>query len=98
MDKMTTCGHLESMRSVKIAEFKTQLSRHLRDVQKGESLIVLDRETPIARVIPIEAGDDIAIAFPVSNPIPVAKLKMPVCPRIDVDVVELLLADRHSRG
>lgn len=98
MDNVTTCGHDESMRSVKIAELKSQLSRHLRDVQKGETLVVLDRETPIARVIPIDAGDDIAITPPVSNAIPLAQVKMPTCPRIDIDVVELLLADRRSRG
>jgi antitoxin (DNA-binding transcriptional repressor) of toxin-antitoxin stability system len=98
MDNMTTCGHDKSMRSVKIAEFKSQLSRHLRDVQRGESLIVLDRETPIARVIPIDAGDDMTITLPASDAPPVGKVKLPVPPRIAVDVVELLLADRRSRG
>lgn len=95
---MTTYGHHVTMRSVKIAELKSQLSRHLRDVQKGESLIVLDRETPIARVIPIDAGDDVTITLPASGAPPVGKIKLPVPPRIAVDVVELLLADRSSRG
>jgi prevent-host-death family protein len=98
MDNVTTCGHHESMKSVKIAELKSQLSRHLRDVQRGESLVVLDRNTPIARVVPVEAGDDLSITLPAADAPPVGKLKLPVPPRIAVDVVELLLADRRSRG
>jgi antitoxin (DNA-binding transcriptional repressor) of toxin-antitoxin stability system len=86
------------MRTVKIAELKRQLSRHLRDVRRGESLVVLDRETPIARVLPFDARDDVAITLPVTSAPPVGKLKMPVPPRIDRDVVELLLADRRRRG
>jgi len=85
------------MRSVGIAELRSQLSRYLRDVQRGESVLVVDRETPIARLTPFEAGDDFAISPPVLAKIPVGKLEMPVCPPVHVDVVELLLADRRSR-
>lgn len=38
---------------VKIAEFKTHLSRHLRSVRSGNSLTIMDRNTPIATVQPI---------------------------------------------
>lgn len=38
--------------SVRIAEFKAHLSRYLRDVRRGHSLTLLDRETPIARILP----------------------------------------------
>jgi antitoxin (DNA-binding transcriptional repressor) of toxin-antitoxin stability system len=84
------------MRSVSIAQFKGQLSRHLRQVQSGKSLLVFDRETPIARVIPIDAGDDLTITLPASDAPPVGKLKLPTPPRIGVDVVELLVADRRG--
>ena len=38
--------------AVKIAEFKSGLSRYLRAVQRGSEIIITDRETPIARVVP----------------------------------------------
>lgn len=37
---------------VKIAEFKSGLSRFLRSAQKGAEIIIKDRETPIARLAP----------------------------------------------
>jgi len=39
---------------VKIAQFKNGLSRYLRSVQRGGEIIVKDRDTPIARVVPYE--------------------------------------------
>jgi prevent-host-death family protein len=42
------------MKSVGIADLKQNLSRHLRGVRRGESLLVVDRTTPVARVVPIE--------------------------------------------
>jgi len=37
---------------VKITELKNHLSRYLRSVRKGHEIVVKDRETPIARVVP----------------------------------------------
>lgn len=42
--------------AVRIAEFKAHLSQHLRNVRRGHSLTLLDRETPIARVLPYPSG------------------------------------------
>lgn len=44
------------MKSVKIAQFKSELAKYLRYVRKGEEVIVMDRLTPIARVLPMEAS------------------------------------------
>jgi antitoxin (DNA-binding transcriptional repressor) of toxin-antitoxin stability system len=44
-----------AMTRVGTAELKANLSKHLRAVRAGETLIVLDRQTPVARVIPFEA-------------------------------------------
>ncbi len=41
------------MKSVRIAELKDRLSEHLRAVQEGDEVIVLDRNRPIARIVPI---------------------------------------------
>ena len=37
---------------VKIAEFKGHLSEHLRAVRRGHEIIIKDRDTPVARVVP----------------------------------------------
>ena len=43
------------MYSVKTAELKSRLSEHLRRVRAGETVTVLDRQTPIARIVPLSA-------------------------------------------
>ena len=44
------------MRSeVRIAEFKSQLSRYLRAAQAGSEIIIKDRDTPVARLVPYTA-------------------------------------------
>jgi len=50
--------------SAKISEFKNRLSEFLGHVRSGEQLIVYDRKTPIARVIPFAtdtAKDDFIV-------------------------------------
>ncbi len=45
------------MRRVKIAELRDQLSRYLRDVERGAEIEVTDRDRPIARIVPLtDAG------------------------------------------
>jgi prevent-host-death family protein len=43
------------MSDVGIAELKARLSEHLRTVRNGGTLTVLDRDTPIARIVPYAA-------------------------------------------
>ncbi len=45
-----------AMKSVKIAELKDHLSEHLRAVERGAEVVVTDRNRPIARIVPIDAG------------------------------------------
>jgi prevent-host-death family protein len=40
---------------VKISELKNQLSRYLDAVRRGEEVEMLDRKTPVARIVPIES-------------------------------------------
>jgi prevent-host-death family protein len=49
---MTSTGYHVVMKSVGIADLKAHLSGHLRTVKKGEPLLVLDRGTPVARIVP----------------------------------------------
>ena len=47
------------MKNARISELRDKLSEYLAGVRKGESVIVYDRDTPIARIDPIApaAGD-----------------------------------------
>jgi prevent-host-death family protein len=40
------------MLRVTISALKNNLSRYLRSVRKGESIEILDRDTPVARIVP----------------------------------------------
>ena len=41
------------MKHATISNFRNHLSRYLRAVRRGETLEILDRDVPIARVVPI---------------------------------------------
>lgn len=42
------------MRSVNIGTLKNQLSAYLQLVRKGEEVVVRDRDTPVARIVPFK--------------------------------------------
>lgn len=42
-----------AMKRIGIAELKDHLSEHLRAVEQGGEVIVLDRKRPIARIVPM---------------------------------------------
>ncbi len=41
------------MKQVRIAELKNRLSAHLRAVENGAEVVVMDRNRPIARIVPM---------------------------------------------
>lgn len=45
------------MRSVKISDLKAKLSAHIQLVREGEEVLVCDRNEPVARIVPVLAGD-----------------------------------------
>jgi len=98
MDNQTTYGHDEDMKAVKIADLKSHLSRHLRDVRAGRTLTVLDRDTPVARLVPIDSGEDVSITLPQPGTPTLANVKLPAVAKLTADVVALLLDDRRRRG
>jgi prevent-host-death family protein len=94
---MTMSSHNGVMKDVKIADLKSRLSHYLRQVRAGETVTVLDRNTPVARLVPVDSGDDIVITKPAPNAPSLASLKLPKPPKIDVDIVSVLLEDRRRR-
>lgn len=81
------------MSDVGIADLKARLSEHLRSVRNGGTLTVLDRDTPIARIVPYAA-----------QPLEIRKakrrlrdLKLAPRPSKRTDSVALLVEDRRRR-
>jgi prevent-host-death family protein len=57
------------MKQVRIAELKAHLSRYLAQVRRGDAVVVCDRNTPIARLVPyIEADDALVVHEPTASP------------------------------
>lgn len=81
------------MRSVRIAELKSRLSEYLRAVRNGETIAVLDRETPIAQIVPVRA---LRIRKPAPETTPPNRVKLPKPLRLDIDIVDVLLEERQS--
>ena len=44
------------MTQATISELKNSLSAYIRKVKLGESVLILDRKTPVARLVPVESG------------------------------------------
>lgn len=81
------------MKGVGIAELKARLSEHLKSVRKGRTLTVLDRDTPVARIVPY-ATDPLEIRRATRR---VQDLTIPPPPAAVTDSVTVLLDDRRRR-
>jgi prevent-host-death family protein len=46
------------MRTAKISELKAKLSAHIQYVKNGEEVLIFDRNTPVARLVPAEPVSD----------------------------------------
>lgn len=84
------------MKRANVSELKARLSEFLAGVRAGGTVIVYDRVTPIARLVPIDDGesDDLEIDEPTAPLGDLRKIK-PVRLRRRVDLDRLL---RESRG
>ena len=94
---MTTYSHNEVMKSAKVSELKARLSAYLSEVREGGSVIVYDRKTPIARLVPFhEEPDDLTIIEASAHPSSLKKIKG-VRPKKRIDVDKLLREVRGDR-
>lgn len=84
------------MKSVKVSELKAKLSGYLSDVRRGETVTVCDRQTPIARLVPL---DDRLDGLDVREPDEAVSLPEGLSIRLRqrVDVVALLRDERDAR-
>jgi prevent-host-death family protein len=93
---MTTSGHNMTMKQVRIAELKARLSEYLRAVRRGETIAVLDRETPVAQIVPVRDRTALRVRKPAPGTPPPNRVPLPKRLKLDIDVVQLLLEERQG--
>ncbi|MBY0274299.1 type II toxin-antitoxin system prevent-host-death family antitoxin [Candidatus Binatia bacterium] len=84
------------MKRAQVSELKARLSEYLAGVRAGGDVVVYDRVTPIARIVPYDApaDDDLEVVEPSAPPSSLKEL-VPVRLRRRIDVDRIL---RESRG
>lgn len=84
------------MKQVGIAELKSRLSEFLRIVQGGESIAILDRNRPVAQIIPVRDPSRLRIRKPaLGSPTP-NKVSLPEPTTETIDIVQMLLVERQG--
>ena len=85
------------MTRAKVSDLKARLSAYLAEVRGGGEVLVYDRATPIARLVPFEEErDDIQLIAELSPPATLKRLKG-VRPRKSINVDKLLTELRQDR-
>jgi len=92
---MTTNSHLVVMKKtkepgVRVAELKARPSAYLRRVRDGETIKVLDRDTPIARLVPLGTGAPLSVQPPRGR---LHDVRLPPPLALERDVVKLPLEE-----
>jgi prevent-host-death family protein len=98
LEIVVATDYLEIMKTIRIAELRAHLSAHLRSVRRGHPLVVVDRDTPIAQIVPCPGG---VLSHPIRQPLPQSckpkDFRPPGPLKLRHDPVALLLDDRHLR-
>lgn len=94
------------MRTVNIADLKNGLSKYLRAVRGGEEILIKDRNTPVAKIVPLAHTDDLdaeTLALVAAGKLRPGKGKLPEsfwstpAPRIPLKrLVAAVVADREE--
>jgi antitoxin (DNA-binding transcriptional repressor) of toxin-antitoxin stability system len=86
-----------TMIGIRIADLKSRLSEHLRKVRAGSTLTILDRDTPIARIVPWKVGNgSLKLRTPVPGSPKLQRVPLPPPLRLRGDVVKLLMEERQG--
>ncbi len=105
--KRERAGYAGQMSRATISHTKNHLSAMLLRVQKGETIVILDRERPVARLVPIDAESSVAedglrrleaegLVRRATSPQATFTLPTPVNLVGGGDILEALLADRDA--
>ena len=85
---MTIFSHVET---INISTLKAKISSSLKRVRNGERLVVLDRDVPIAEIIPYNKKPEIKFQKPKF------KFHIPKSMNIKVDPLLFLMEDRKNK-
>ena len=85
------------MQRAQIAELKAHLSKYLAQVRTGDTVIVCDRHTPIARLVPYTETDDGFVVLAPTRPTKTLRAIRGIKIKGAVDVVALLRDGRDQR-
>jgi prevent-host-death family protein len=83
------------MKQVRIAELKARLSEYLRAVRRGETIAVLDRQTPVAQIVPVRDRTALRVRKPAPGTPPPNRVPVPKPLKLKIDIVRLLLEERQ---
>ena len=81
------------MRTINISQLKAHISEQLRAVRKGQRLVILNRDIPVAQLIPYEQPTPALASRAPKRAIMFRKLGIVV----KTDPLEVLMAERASR-
>ncbi len=82
------------MKTMTISYFKAHISEQLRRVRKGARIVISDRDTPIAEVVPYKPqASSLVIRAPLVTPFKAPRASF----RIDHDPLEYLEEERRKR-
>jgi prevent-host-death family protein len=81
--------------TVRIAEFKARLSHYLKGVRNGGTLTIMDRDHPVARLVPYEKVSGRLVTRKATRKLSDIKLPPPL--KLKVDSLSILLEDRKDR-
>jgi prevent-host-death family protein len=81
-------------KTVRVATLKARLSEYLRAARRGHPVVVYDRDTPIARLVPYQASE---VPSPVRRPLrPLREVGFPPPLGGPVDSLRDLMDERQS--
>jgi prevent-host-death family protein len=94
--KVTIYSHNMAMKKVGIADLKARLSEYLRAVRRGETIAVLDRQTPVAQIVPVRQRVGLRVREPAPGTPAPNRIPLPKPLNLKIDIVQLLLEERQG--
>jgi len=95
LDNLTISGHYVVMKNANVSELKSRLSSYLAEVKQGDTVVVCERQTPIARLVPYADEDRDFRVCEAAQPIGKLGKIRPVRLRKKVDAGKIL---KETRG
>ena len=85
-DSLEQSGYIRLMKKANITEAKNHLSSLIDEVKSGTSILILDRNTPVARLEPINDRETVKD----DRVVPLVRQGLASAPRRTIDVVQFL--------